>query len=441
VRLRDHRSQSPAGTERPVVIAARVPIFNSSVRDRVARLFEGSHTPTASRVGVEIEVFGIRPSGAGPVPVGRADLEPLLAHAPGIAAAAATSFEPGGQLELSLRPARDALSLIERACATVQSVKGVAAGAGLATIACGTDPLPGRMDWDLQVDAPRYRVMQEHFDQLGGRGRRMMRQTAALQVCVEVPAGRHGVDAWVMLNRAGPAIAAAFCDSPVLEHTAADVVGNRLAVWLETDASRTGFDGSQVDAVDPVDAYTEFALDALAMPLDSRNGKTAPPLTPRTLRTLRDRLQHPDGPGVPDVDHHLSTLFPPVRPRGDYLEVRFVDALPWRMAEVAILLLTLLAQDSEACAAALECTQPRESTLELWQRSCRRGPRDAQLAAQACALLDIAATAASRRGQHSRPAERLLRDYRERYPQSRRCPGDDLAALLARSPEALGTWM
>ena len=59
----------------------------------------------------------------------------------------------------------------------------------------------------------------------------------------------------------------------------------------------------------------------------------------------------PDRPLVDDLDYHLSTLFPPVRPRG-YLEVRYLDAQPGQewIAPVAVLA-ALLADDATTDAA------------------------------------------------------------------------------------------
>ena len=48
------------------------------------------------------------------------------------------------------------------------------------------------------------------------------------------------------------------------------------------------------------------------------------------MRGRRERTGPGDGCGAPtadDLDYHLSTLFPPVRPRG-HLELRMIDAQP-----------------------------------------------------------------------------------------------------------------
>ena len=69
---------------------------------------------------------------------------------------------------------------------------------------------------------------------------------------------------------------------------------SRLATWLAVDPARTAFDDRLLHGDDPVAAYADFAAGATPFVDDGRGD-------------------------------HLTTLFPPVRPRGRYLEVRFLD--------------------------------------------------------------------------------------------------------------------
>lgn len=417
------------------MIAAGVPTALQSVHDRVARLFRGGAGGT-SRVGAEIELFVAH--AATLEPADRAHVEPALRPAPSLHALAALSFEPGGQLELSVIPAGDAHALLARARAALDAIEAACGHAGLVTFACGTDPRGGRLAWDLQCDGARYSVMQAHFDRCGGRGRRMMRQTAALQVCVEIPDGQAGIDAWLSLNAAAPALTAAFANSPVLERSQAAIACNRIAVWLDTDASRTGFDGAQVDDADPVGAYARFALDALTMPLPRRRVDGA--RRNGDVLSLREWIaageSRPDGD---DIDHHITTLFPPVRPRGEYLEVRCIDALPWRWARAAILLVALIAHHVSVRDVAFNtCVPHDDDPRALWERASRHGPRDPLLAAQATALLTAGEDALRR--AHDHDGAGALHDYRRRFTERLRCPGDDLAEMLATTPEALPRW-
>ncbi len=78
--------------------------------------------------------------------------------------------------------------------------------------------------------------------------------------------------------------------------------------------------------------------------------------------TFRSWLRGPeaDRPTADDLSYHMSTLFPPVRPRG-HLELRVIDAQPGDGWVVPAALVTALLDDPVAAQAAMVAVQP------LWQ--------------------------------------------------------------------------
>jgi glutamate--cysteine ligase len=77
-----------------------------------------------------------------------------------------------------------------------------------------------------------------------------------------------------------------------------------------------------------------------------------------------------DRPTYDDLDYHLSTLFPPVRPRG-YLEVRYLDAQPgdgW-IAPTVLLAALMSAPIDQVLAAA-------EPAAGRWFPAAREGLQD-----------------------------------------------------------------
>jgi glutamate--cysteine ligase len=103
---------------------------------------------------------------------------------------------------------------------------------------------------------------------------------------------------------------------------------------------------------------------------------------------LRDWINGalPRPPTLDDLDYHLSTLFPPVRPRG-YLEVRYLDTQrgPDWIAPVAVL--SCLLADDPTTQAALELAAP---TADRWLPAARAGLADRELRRTAVAVLDLA---------------------------------------------------
>lgn len=212
------------------------------------------------------------------------DLERVAAATRGRGYAPFLTFEPGGQVELSLPPAAGPVALGRQVRGHLAALRADCAAAGLALHARPVDPRP-EAEVPLRLTTARYLAMQAHFDTIGPAGRTMMRRTASTQVCLDWWGGRRGVEQWRVLHLAAPFLAASFARSVG--------PGSRLATWLAVDPARTAFDGRLLAGDDPVRAYAAFAAGATAF--------------------------------VEEGAAHLTTLFPPVRPRGRYVEVRFAD--------------------------------------------------------------------------------------------------------------------
>ena len=283
--------------------------------DPVARLFPGPGSRRTTRVGIEHELLTRDSATGAPVTIER------------VRAATSTelAFEPGGQIELN-QPCGAAHVVVRRLRRTLSTLRTDLARSGIEVDASPVDlRTPDRVP--LQLTSPRYTAMQAHFDTVGPAGRRMMRCTASTQVCLDWWPGQAGLEQWRVLNLAGPHLAATYARS----------VGpdSRLSTWLAVDPDRTAFDDRLLRGACPVAAYADFANRA----------------TPFT------------GP-----DEHLSTLFPPVRPRGRYLEVRFLDAQPEdRLAEVVGALSRLMYDDAVRARTLAELEPQASGLAELWR--------------------------------------------------------------------------
>jgi glutamate--cysteine ligase len=325
----------------------------------------------------------------------------------------AITFEPGGQLELSAPPCDG----VDAACAALAADHDVVAAAlaplGLALVAAGVDPVraPHR-----QLRHPRYDAMEAFFDVDGNAGRRMMSRTAALQVNLD-----HGdVDEcerrWRVAHCIGPALAAAFASSPVAEGQPTGWASTRLATWLDIDPTRTA------PCTGGPDAWVAYALDANVLLV--RRGAEMVPMHERLPFSAWIRDGHSLGrPTVDDLDYHLTTLFPPVRPRG-FLELRYLDALPDPWWRVAVAIVTALIQDRDAGAAAAAACAP---VADRWYDSARCGLADPAIYAAAIACVRAGRDALGRLAVPTSAATAQLCDrYIERYIERHRTPGDEV---------------
>jgi glutamate--cysteine ligase len=312
------------------------------------------------RIGAEVELIAVTDTDP-PRPVDPAMLAGGFDD--GFIAAARPSFEPGGQLELSPPPRRTVDELVAEVDRLLVLSEAIATARGVRLIAVGTNPYHCCADVPLRTPNPRYLAMQDEFDRFGPNGRRMMRLTAALQISVDLLPGGDGLEQWLVANLAGPGLAVAFANSTVIDGRPTGLQGARTRIWQGVDLRRTGYDGRHLDTGDPVRAYGAFAAAAPRLPI----------------------------PAAADPCYHLSTLFPPVRPRGGYLEVRYLDAQPLERIGEAVTTVTSLLYDRRVRREALDLLLPRAGDQEqAWSEAV------AGYSPESAALLSIAGSARSR---------------------------------------------
>ncbi|MCW2760317.1 MAG: glutamate--cysteine ligase [Marmoricola sp.] len=330
----------------------------------VSDLFATRRRPTR-RVAVEQELITRDAVDGSVVLIGR-----VRRATRGASYAASLGFEPGGQVELSL-PCSPSIAELERQVHA--SLRGLCSDCAEAGVLLDADPVDqsGR-EVPLQLVSPRYVEMQRHFDRIGPDGRRMMRLTASTQICLDWWPGRAGLEQWRLAQLAGPFVAALFAR--------AHGPGSRLATWLAVDPGRTAFDDRLLGG-DPVRRYCEFAATAQAFAL---------PEDPRAA-----------------VTHHLSTLFPPVRPRGSYLELRCFDAQPEGRVSVAAALLATLLYDDESRQGAVRLLAGEGPHLKSHWHTAAMAP--SELAAQGHELVDLALDGFSRAPRGYLPGDAAAR--------------------------------
>ncbi len=332
------------------------------------------------------------------------------------------TFEPGGQVELSSPPLP--LRAGPGAIATDATALGRAlADEGLGLCGLGLDPArPLRR----VVDVPRYRAMEAYFDAGGPSGRTMMRGTAAVQVNVDLGRGTDVARRWRLAHRVGPVLAAAFANSPLADGAPSGWRSTRLAVWFMTDPGRTApVDGHGDDGRA---AWVRYALDARVMLIRVADDHFEPVLEPLTFREWMDHGHELGAPTLDDFAYHLTTLFPPIRPRG-WLELRMIDALPEPWWRVAVAVTAALFDDDAAAAVAERATR---RTGGLWDEATRHGLAHPALASAARACFTAAIEALPRLDVDHTTASAVAA-YHDRYVARGRCPADDRLDAWARS--------
>ncbi|MEE1754549.1 ergothioneine biosynthesis glutamate--cysteine ligase EgtA [Streptomyces sp. SP18CS02] len=348
----------------------------------------------------------------------------------------ALTFEPGGQLELSSQPAATLTECITAVSADLTAVRTALGASGLTLNGFGLDPWHSPRDRLLRE--PRYDAMESYLDRSGPAGRAMMRDSASVQVCLDAGYEQPGPlgfeQRWRLAHLLGPVLVAAFANSPCLHGTCTGQRSTRQSLWADLDPVR-GL-APPIDR-EPRSAWAAHVLDAPVMCVRTRGDGPWPVPEGLSFRSwLREGKPRAATRG--DLDYHVSTLFPPVRPRG-HLELRMIDAQAGEDGWIVPLAVTTaLFDDPEAAEAVYRVVEPlarSAAPLEpprdtVWRTAARDGLTDPALRAAAVACFELALEALPRIG-----AETAVQDavaaFNDRFVVRGRCPADELFAPVS----------
>jgi glutamate--cysteine ligase len=338
-------------------------------------------TGPPTRVGVELE-WTTHYSDHPAAPLRLSDLRRALGrHAPTtlgnpdpvpLPGGGTVTLEPGGQIEISSATAHDLATLYDVVGDDQQYLVELLARGGLSLGERGIDPHrePQRI-----LDTPRYAAMEHAFDQAG---RTMMGSTAGFQVCLDAGTESQVGVRWDTVHAVGPALVAAFATSRV--HAGRDTgwASGRMAAWYGIDPRRSGPVGGKDD-------WPRYAIEAPLLCVRRDSGRWEAPAGVTFADWINGALGS-SRPTIDDLEYHLTTLFPPVRPRG-YLEVRYLDTQPGLEWIAPAAVLCALFADDAVTDAARDLAAPAEGR---WVEAARDGLADPAVAAVAGALADLA---------------------------------------------------
>jgi len=347
------------------------------------------------------------------------ELTEIISGVPALPGGSAVTVEPGGAVELSGPPMDGPLPAIVAMQADRAALRATFAQAGLGLVLLGADPL--RPAKRVNPGA-RYQAMETFFkaSDTGAAGAAMMTSTASIQINLDAGPREGWADRVRLAHALGPTMIAIAANSPLLGGKFAGWRSARQHVWSQLDSARCGpVLGASGD--DPASDWARYALKAPVMLVNTAEVIPVTTWVPfadwadgRVL--LGDRR-----PTHADLDYHLTTLFPPVRPRR-WLEIRYLDSVPddvW--PAVAFTLVTLL-DDPAAADIAAEAT---ESVATAWDRAAQTGLGDRRLADAALRCVQTAAERAPAELEES--MQRLVRSV-----EQGRSPADDFSDRVVK---------
>ncbi|HZC94439.1 MAG TPA: ergothioneine biosynthesis glutamate--cysteine ligase EgtA [Mycobacterium sp.] len=336
------------------------------------------------RVGLEIEAHCYDPAEPQRRPTWD-EITEVLESLPAMPGESVVTVEPGGAVELSGPPAPDAVSAIEAITGDQTVLRKAFAAAGLGLVLLGADPL--RPTERINPGA-RYRAMEEFFaaSHTGAAGAAMMTATASVQVNLDAGPQAGWADRVQLAHALGPTMVAIAANSPLLSGQFSGWRSTRQRVWSQLDSARCG----PILTVSGEDPGTDWARYAMKAPVMLVNSPEAVPVTHRVpFADWADGRELLGGrrPTRHDLEYHLTTLFPPVRPR-EWLEIRYLDSVPDAVWPAVVFTLVTLLDDPTAAGIAAEAVQP---VATAWDVAARIGLNDPRI--QAAASRCVAAAA------------------------------------------------
>jgi glutamate--cysteine ligase len=350
---------------------------------------------------------------------------------PPLPGGSAVTVEPGGAVELSTPAAAGVVVAVDALMADRAVLRTVFARAGLGLVLLGADPLrlPHRVN-----PGPRYRAMEQHFVAAGtgAAGAAMMTSTASVQVNIDAGPANGWADRVRLAHALGPTMIAIAANSPLLAGAFSGWRSARQRVWGQLDTARCG-PILGADGDEPASDWARYALRAPVMLVHTPAGaagsatggtSTAEPVTDYVafadwVEGQVDLAGRP--PTAADLDYHLTTLFPPVRPRR-WLEIRYLDSVPDALWPALVFTLVTLLDDPAAADVAARVTEP---VATAWDIAARVGLADRRLHASATRCVEAAAERVPPALQDS--MQRLVRLVEEAS-----CPGEEFAERAIR---------
>ncbi len=261
------------------------------------------------------------------------------------------TLEPGGQFELS----GGAVANLHETCEEVHDhlahVRQIGDRLGIGFLGMGFSPL-----WSLEetpvMPKGRYRIMREYMKRTGRLGRDMMFRSATVQVNLDFSSETDMVKKMRVSLALQPVATALFANSPFTEGRPNGYLSYRSAIWLDTDADRTGMLPFVFEDGFGFERYVDYALD-VPMYFVYRDGRYIDATGQSFRDFMEGRLPALPGelPTLKDWEDHLSTIFPEVRLK-QFLEMRGADSGPWRTLCALPALWTGLLYDPSALDAA-----------------------------------------------------------------------------------------
>ncbi len=149
------------------------------------------------------------------------------------------SLEPGGQVEWASNPQMNLHEIANEYKGIHTIVKKVCHDIGLKIVDLAIDPIYCPSDIKL-INLKKYKQMNDQFVSSGRYGQWMMRNTASVQVNIDILNKQDAEECGFIADCISPFAAMLFSNSPFMGNKPVGVENMRYQIWEDTDPSRCG---------------------------------------------------------------------------------------------------------------------------------------------------------------------------------------------------------
>ncbi len=352
------------------------------------------------------------------------------------------SFEPGGQIEFSSQPYL-CLDTADRRLRELQGLlDSVLNPIGAYLVQTGANPWYTAEEIGLQTPKKRYLAMDKYFSSLpASTGRRMMRQTCSIQVCLDFGYTEQNlVKRYLAAQILAPIASAIFANSPFIDRQLSKCLSKRVEIWQELDNKRTGF--SDLESISRkmtrsscIEAYLKYALACPVVFVEALDYLVPSPAI--TMQTWMEKGIQGVYPSLQDFIGHLTLLFPEVRPRG-YMELRGIDcqARAWQIVPAAFY--TGLLYDEKNLDFLIQNMKPLLEQLPQNMAIAKHGLTSAHLSVHAKKMMILAIEGLSRLPKNycANSIGKVLTTFYHRFTERSRTPAQEIIELSNKSGQA-----
>lgn len=225
------------------------------------------------------------------------------------------TLEPGCQLEISLKPEKEIVSLESEYKKICLDIIPILESKNQTLMATGYQ-VESRLDEVNLIPKRRYDHMYEYFKSCGTYAHHMMKQTASTQICIDYKNEADYQKKYRILNTLSPVFYAFFDNAPFFESERYPKQCIRSQIWDDCDDSRCGIIKQAISDDFSYKGYANYLLNQSIIFRDD----------PHTNQTLYKDILNPSHKD--ELDQALSMVFPDIRTR-KFIEIRMIDSLPY----------------------------------------------------------------------------------------------------------------